>query len=112
MFLQEFPLDAVCPELIGFRFILRPGGFLAVHLDELVALEFELLLEQFLHLRHAVFDALLEEIVDRESGLGVPEKDVVVQRSGVFRGELIDVLLREVEVVVVQPFEVVLQELP
>ena len=96
--------------LIGLGFVLRPRRLLAIHLDGAVAGEVVLLLEQFLDLGHAVLDALLVDIENREGRVGIAEQHVVVQRVAVFRGEKIDILLREVEVIVVEPFEVVLEE--
>ena len=48
--------------------------------------------------------------VNLERRLGVAEEHIVAQRAAILRGEKIHVLLREVEVVVVETLQVVLEE--
>jgi hypothetical protein len=104
--LEEFRFDAVAPEPVGGGFVGGPGFFVAVELGGAVAVEGEFLVEQFVDLADAGFAALDEAVVDVPSGLEVAEEDVVLQRSAVAGGELVDVLLGEEEAVVVERFEV------
>ena len=108
--LKHLALDAVPPDAVGVRFVLRPRSFFPVEFDQPVAREFKLLFEQLFHLRDALLDALFVEIEDHECRVGIREGDVGMERLAVFRGEGVDVLLSEVEPVVVEPFEVVLEE--
>ena len=111
LLIQQLPLDAIAPEKVGGGLVFGPRKFRAVEFDFVVAVELVFLLQLLPDLRHAGLDALDVEIPDFVGGTRVAEQNVIGERAAVFRPELLDVVLREKEVVVIEVVEVVLQKL-
>ena len=110
-FLEQFVLDPLAPEIVGLRFVLRPGRLLPAEEDGFVRLEIHRLLEQFLDFLHPVFHPFLENGENIVGRLEVAEQDIVVERGGVFGGESVDVLLGEKEMAEIEHLEVTGEQL-
>src|SRR4030095_6858409 len=110
IFLKEFGFDAVLPDSISLFLALWPRRVLPVDLNRAIAVERVLLLSQLLVLGDTVFHPLPEAGKDLARRTQIAPQNAVAESGGILVLEFVDILLREIELVVIQGRQIGLQK--
>ena len=106
LFLKQFPFHSIFPESIRLGDISGPRFFSAIQGYGSAALEGAILFQELADFGDPIFHASLEDTVNLLCRLDIPSKMLSPKVDAIFLAELINILLREKEFVVIQVLQV------